>query len=136
MNNITPDDSVLWKDMVNPNKTIVSTKRLLNYIRRNPGLTTCQLTLLLRRKTITHYTASAFSQRLYILTQKGKVYRILRNAANSDGFHQAWRHYSPLIAKKILKEYPDAIWQFGGKSNHPAYKHNETGYHIKPGRES
>jgi len=74
-------------------KTLVSNDRLINYIRRNPGLTTTQLCRLLRGKTETNYTKTSFNDRLIKLTKQGVIVRRKGNGACSDKL-QVWRHYN------------------------------------------
>lgn len=84
--------------------TIVSKRKLVNYIRRNPGLTTVQLCNLLRGANKTRYTKTHFNSRLVKLVKQGLIVRVKKNASNSDTA-KAWRHYH--YPHEIDKGYPE-----------------------------
>lgn len=85
-------------------KAIVTTKRLITYIRRNPGLTCCQLTKLLRPvEALTIYTSASFSKRLLKLVNQKRISRVLGHAVHSDKI-KAWRFYD----NSLFKEAPSA----------------------------
>ncbi len=96
--------------------TIVSQNRLINYIRRNPGLTTTQLAYLLRPEGRTRYTAGAFNSRLLKLTKQGKVIRVRGNSAVSDTFCYRGRMNQILI--KDEEEFLDWLKRLEDKEDH------------------
>lgn len=70
---------------------LASNKRVLIYIKRNQGLTACQLCRLLER-TYNSNTQCSYSTKLRRLEKEGKIIRMKSLGATQDVL--TWRHYS------------------------------------------
>jgi hypothetical protein len=78
-------------------------EKLVTYIRRNPGLTCCQLVKLLRGNTATRYTVCSFSSRLHRLANNGDIQRVQGCAVHSDKI-KAWRYFPTEYPQHYLDE--------------------------------
>lgn len=75
-------------------KPIVSTNKILIYIRRNPGLTAHQLYRLVRPYNKVRRGQTTMGSKLYKLVKKGLLTRVQGGHATSDKL-KAWRYYFP-----------------------------------------